>query len=526
MRIVLLLMAVMLLIAGADARYSPGLEIAEGENITLDGGYVIDAKLSGSSAFVTLGTEDWCDYKLDGSGDSTDIQAALNAYKNIYIIGSSTEYDIDNTIDFGAGRYSITGIEYNGYKPTLKVDSATTFAIFSNDAADIELSGVTIDADSKDINAVYFSGITNAKVFDCIIKNVLQSSSTTRYATWIELDPQYKNNTTFIEKCEFYNNVCGGISVCGGSQGNVWIFNNLWKGGKPYGDQAYAAIYSDGATIVENRIVGYGNLSQVYDESTGTGIHAINSMIAYNYIEGVGASGIVPMMCSVVDGNRIIAPGSAGIDFWYSSYVTVSNNYIENVGNYDNSTYDWDQSGIDLTDHSEDSLITGNMIYTRTISDTLAADAVASDEYITVTHPEYWNVGLRINLTGDLYRIDDIDFKNDRLHLVSPITGNKSAASAVASEDCCNFGIQFGDNGGGGQFHTIQGNHVFAGRTAAYGTTAGASILPYTYCDAYVYPSEPGFMRDDAKIYTYKNGENYYIGTYIVGLDSKSVQIT
>jgi len=45
MRIILLLMAVMLLMTGADARYSPGLEIAEGENITLDGGYIIDGSL-------------------------------------------------------------------------------------------------------------------------------------------------------------------------------------------------------------------------------------------------------------------------------------------------------------------------------------------------------------------------------------------------------------------------------------------------------------------------------------------------
>lgn len=47
MRIILLLMAVMLLMTGADARYSPGLEIAEGENITLHDGSVTNLSVSG-----------------------------------------------------------------------------------------------------------------------------------------------------------------------------------------------------------------------------------------------------------------------------------------------------------------------------------------------------------------------------------------------------------------------------------------------------------------------------------------------
>ena len=539
MKVIHIIVALALLIGLADAgtlyrpdqintsQAFPSITMDEDANITLDGGYVIDAKLSGSSAFVTLGTEDWCDYKLDGSGDSTDIQAALNVYKNIYIIGSSTEYDIDSYIEFGAGRCSITGIEYNGYRPTVKADSATSYMFYSNNAdADIDISGIVIDANSKDMSPIRFDGISEAKIDNCVVENVLQSASPSQFAVYVVLAPQFKNNTTRLTNCEFFNNLCGGIYITGGYKGNTLITDNTWQGGKPYGNQAYPAIYSDGATISRNTVIGYGNKSQVYEECVGSGIQASDSIISNNYVEGVGSSGIVPGFRSVVDGNRIISPGSNGIDFWYSSYVTVSNNYIENVGNYDESTSAWDQSGIDISDHSEHSLVVGNYIFTNVISDTLAGNASIGDTYITVTHPEYWHIGLRINLTGDLYRIDDIDFTNSRLYLVTSITGNKSSSSAVVSKDCCNFGIQFGDNGAGGGFHTIQGNHVLAGRTAYYGTMAGSSILPYTYCDAYIYPSEPTFMQDDNKIFTYKDGGNYYIGTYIFGIDSKSVQIT
>lgn len=65
MKIILLLMAVMLLMTGADARYSPGLEIAEGENITLDGGEIKNFQADGIVNVKAYGAVG------DGSTDDT-----------------------------------------------------------------------------------------------------------------------------------------------------------------------------------------------------------------------------------------------------------------------------------------------------------------------------------------------------------------------------------------------------------------------------------------------------------------------
>ena len=67
MRSSLIVILALLLIAGADARYSPGLEIAEGENITLDGGYLKEASvlmaagknITGSGGFITNVSTDY-----------------------------------------------------------------------------------------------------------------------------------------------------------------------------------------------------------------------------------------------------------------------------------------------------------------------------------------------------------------------------------------------------------------------------------------------------------------------------------
>lgn len=74
MRIILLLMAVMLLMTGADARYSPGLEIAEGENITLDEGLIKNLQSDGVYNPMAYGA-----IPDDGIDDAAAIQLAANA---------------------------------------------------------------------------------------------------------------------------------------------------------------------------------------------------------------------------------------------------------------------------------------------------------------------------------------------------------------------------------------------------------------------------------------------------------------
>lgn len=73
MKIILLLITVMLLMVGAEARYSPGLEIAENENITLDGGQIINFQTTGIYNIQTFGADG-----SDSTGDGQEIQDAIN----------------------------------------------------------------------------------------------------------------------------------------------------------------------------------------------------------------------------------------------------------------------------------------------------------------------------------------------------------------------------------------------------------------------------------------------------------------
>lgn len=87
MRIILLLMAVMLM-AGAEARYSPGLEIAEGENITLDGGFIYNFQSDNISNVRSYGAVG------DGETDDTAaLQDTLN--QSGFILIPAGEYMLD-----------------------------------------------------------------------------------------------------------------------------------------------------------------------------------------------------------------------------------------------------------------------------------------------------------------------------------------------------------------------------------------------------------------------------------------------
>lgn len=93
MRIILLMLAFMLLIAGAEARYSPGLEIAEGENITLNGGEILGDYLPAGGVVVVSvdGVVSAVDHTghlirsgVAGTDDTDVLQAGLNALNDTY----------------------------------------------------------------------------------------------------------------------------------------------------------------------------------------------------------------------------------------------------------------------------------------------------------------------------------------------------------------------------------------------------------------------------------------------------------
>ncbi len=56
-------------------------------NITMDEGFLVDARIGNSLPEVTVGPEKWCDYVTDGVNDEVQILQALDTEKNVHLVG-------------------------------------------------------------------------------------------------------------------------------------------------------------------------------------------------------------------------------------------------------------------------------------------------------------------------------------------------------------------------------------------------------------------------------------------------------
>lgn len=89
-----------------------------GANVTLNEGYLVDAKLGGSSPEVTVGAYKWCDFVTDGVNDEVQILQALDTGKNVHIIGDlhiNSNLTIDGRVNiYGDGPKRSSIVEHNG----------------------------------------------------------------------------------------------------------------------------------------------------------------------------------------------------------------------------------------------------------------------------------------------------------------------------------------------------------------------------------------------------------------------------
>ena len=110
--IILVLILFMFCVSCADATTKIGLDrlnwsqnLPVGSNVTLNEGYLVDAKLGGSSPEVTVGAYKWCDFITDGMNDEVQIEQALDTGKNVHLVGD-LYINSNLTID---GRVNIYG---------------------------------------------------------------------------------------------------------------------------------------------------------------------------------------------------------------------------------------------------------------------------------------------------------------------------------------------------------------------------------------------------------------------------------
>ena len=479
-----------------------------------------------NSLYVTVGPTG-CDYTTDGVSDEDEINTALATGKPV-IINGLVICDHQITIP-STGNPVLIGIDATILCDQI-ADGGNIISSYGqlNNAV---ISGLKINGNGKYVNGIFlYAGAVNCRIENNEIYNIIQSDADTVYPLWLygDISGLVRDNT--ISNNYVHDNIAGNqIFVSNYHKFVNHITGNTIYHGKPYGTQQYSGIYGDNCIITDNTVIGYGSKTQSYSTCAGTGIGGgENAVISNNTIIGTGSSGIVPGYKNVVDGNKIIAPGCNGIDAWYSSNSIISENSIFYPGNMDESgVVSWDQCGVDLCNHSADIQVVRNNVYGSSvdISSVLSSQATSGNNYITVSSPDLYYEGLRIKIgSNDKYRIDYIDPVNSRIYLTTSLTTTYASGTTVIGVNCMTIGINVGDNGQSLGFHTVTGNSIFASTAGNY-LESGASMLPHTYVDDFVYTSDPEFYRiGHAPFILYTDG-NYYIAVYITGVGIKKIQI-
>lgn len=124
-KLIFILILTMLLCGSVEGATKIGLDrlnwsqnLPVGSNVTLNEGYLVDAKLGGSSPEVTVGAYKWCDFVTDGVNDEVQILQALDTGKNVHIIGDlhiNSNLTINGKVNiYGDGSGSSSIVEHNG----------------------------------------------------------------------------------------------------------------------------------------------------------------------------------------------------------------------------------------------------------------------------------------------------------------------------------------------------------------------------------------------------------------------------
>lgn len=304
MKIILLLMAVMLLMTGADARYSPGLEMVEDGNITFNGGQLIDpaAILMASGGNITLDGG-----YLSGAGNLAhgvivikDNETGITqAFKNGELIGNGTDDfaicqigldaldQVNKTIDF-------YGYQFVGNIPLLIpdycymdghgsqfIDDQDNDTVYDSIFTDKNASAIK-DYHSRRISNVYVDGIDKASVNYCF------NLSRTRYA--------------LIENCVAMHAIEDGFLIRDDSWGitifNPYTYDNANRGihfAAGPNDKPNAAVVLGGRLMADDNhaiFIEAGNSIRIQDtdiNSCGVGIYALDDAFVADslYLEAI-----------------------------------------------------------------------------------------------------------------------------------------------------------------------------------------------------------------------------------------------
>ncbi|MFA5312920.1 MAG: hypothetical protein WC375_06365 [Methanomassiliicoccales archaeon] len=454
---------------------------------------------------VTVGHSAPAQYIADGSADQATIETALAASHTVYILNDGGRYYLDDDIDIPTGDYHIIGVPSDsGYKPIIE-QTANAPCISSQwqGLSSFDISDVNIDmGDIAPYGILVLNGISGpSSVHDCCIYNSsVVASHGIYYVSQYGASQLEEGHPFRVYGNEMYDMDVNGIkAITYGTPGLTVIENNYLHDFAPTTQLAYAAIDASNATISHNIIINITGPDRTTYSTMGIcGDYSIidgNTVIAAD-------RGVVPGLGCIVSGNKISWISSSGINFWNSSSSIVYGNDIAACGMIApggwNNTYPldaaesayWDMPGIDIADHSNDTLVYGNYITSYgTLRNTKFTTLVDLD-HITVNDSTGWCPNMLISLAGEAghFRTTSVD------HITNSIGLNRSQANYHGLGDVLVYpgpavGICIGDNGMSGGGHRVFGNQYYY---ITYPVSdMDASPLPDTVAEGYLYTSAP-----------------------------------
>jgi len=356
----------MLLMAGAEARYSPGLEMAEDGNITFNGGQLIDpaAILMASGGNITLDGG-----YLSGAGNLAhgvivikDNETGITqAFKNGELIGNGTDDfticqigldaldQVNKTIDFYGYQFvgnvplRIPDYCYMDGHGSQFIDDSDNDTVYDSIFTDKNASAIK-DYHSRRISNVYVDGIDKASVNYCF------NLSRTRYA--------------IIENCVAMHALKDGFLIRDDSWGvcilNPYTYDNKDRGihfaPGPNGAPNAAIIFGGRIMADDNHAIFLeaGDSIRIQDtdiNSAGVGIYALSDgFIADSlYMEALTYGFYLGDGSHTVKDARIV---NCKMYLVTNPCVTVASDHIRFSGNTNN--------GVSINEYHRDSTGTGS----------------------------------------------------------------------------------------------------------------------------------------------------------------------
>lgn len=509
MRITLIAMTfvlAMLLVMGAEARYSSGLEIAEGKNITLDRGFIHNLQGSGLWNPTAYGA-----IPDDGIDDAAAIQDAIDAAS---VAGGGIVF-------IPPGRYDLNTSQSYFYN--------STFLEPRNNTTLIGVRGATVLRCIDNYRTPWRG--------NCFIADLSENFTHDWSVSGITFDGNGKNNLIDSQSYTFGDNTTKGAGVFVNKGGNITIrdcefrnisgFNVIFLGG--YGDSTTA---HDEIRAINN-IVENNYIWCVGDDISGNDLYDF-SAIYLSSADSEARNNFISATTAVFDDNmcgieihspRNVAVGNTILNYPNGVYLNCDaayNSQIDTIEARDNTMIVSNLGivvwGNKLNGHYDSILIEGNHIMVYPLADNSSAYGI--------THGSFWNAALQMQTDHLTIQNNEIEFYDSdvlrawtygiytRYANNTVIKGNVIHNTTFEGISCRHYSASIPET------IDISGNTI-----NQFGTTTYDSATHYGILDWISYNNKQSTITGNTIICDPVKTPNYNVGIGINGANDRNVTV-